>query len=430
MQSASELPTHSITPVTAAHQVDTLTDLLNDNNCLRQEVARLKEQLAKPLNTALFQFAKKGRTEDMEHLLTCGAEINAKDEAGLTALHHCVLNDLGETEHDHLSAAHFLVSKGAVWEHSILRMLCAKGQSDLLHKYLPEYPKLGFCPILELLINQAELINQTQSHACKKVIANFMLLTAIKQGELSYVQYALRKGAEVNIKDQSTTGVYFEFPLTKAASYGHSEIVRCLLENNCDIDAKNSSGETALEVTNRLDLKHLIVIYQLLRAIKAKNLPEVHRILEMEIDLNECKDSLGLTAVHWAVMTANVPLLASLLLKGARANVANAAGETPLHLLMHAETTYPERQRLMTTLFSSEERFAKETVAQAATKIRSQCPELADNMLVTFGKSRGFSAARQSAFFKPRIQAWKDKHSNMTKPESETLTKITGNNHA
>ena len=60
------------------------------------------------------------------------------------------------------------------------------------------------------------------------------------QGHLEVVRLLMR-GAMINVRDKSGWT-----PLHRAAARGHTEVVRFLLEQDADIDAVNSSGDTPL----------------------------------------------------------------------------------------------------------------------------------------------------------------------------------------
>ena len=59
-------------------------------------------------------------------------------------------------------------------------------------------------------------------------------------GHIEIVRLLLEKGADINARDIKGT------PLHWAASRGHLEVVRWLVENGADINARDEDGRTAL----------------------------------------------------------------------------------------------------------------------------------------------------------------------------------------
>src|SRR6202035_3498258 len=67
----------------------------------------------------------------------------------------------------------------------------------------------------------------------------------------------------------------------------------------------------------------------LLEAAEAGNSAAALALLESKVDVNARQDD-GTTALHWAAYHDDVPLIRQLLKAGAKVNVANDYGSTPL----------------------------------------------------------------------------------------------------
>jgi hypothetical protein len=151
--------------------------------------------------TALMAASVNGQTEAVRALLRKGANVNAKDKFGRTAL---------------LSGA------GA-----IIRRL----------------------EIVRALLDRGADVNARSNET------GFALTTALMEasyhGNLDVVRALLDKGADVNAtgnKDGAT-------PLMAASEQGHIEVVRTLLEKGADVDAKGNDGTTALNVAKDDEIK-------------------------------------------------------------------------------------------------------------------------------------------------------------------------------
>ena len=85
----------------------------------------------------------------------------------------------------------------------------------------------------------------------KKYGANNALLTA---ETVEHIQIALNAGADVNAKHQ----ISGRTALICEAGYGHTEIVKLLIEKGADVNAKDSNGKTVLDFAKTDEMKELL----------------------------------------------------------------------------------------------------------------------------------------------------------------------------
>ena len=141
------------------------------------------------VNLELIEAGEKGETENIERLLAAGAEVDAKDEKGVTALMHA-------SAESHTQSVEVLLAAGAD--------VNAKANDGL------------------------------------------SALMVVARGNTKIVGALLDAGADVNAEAQH--GVT---PLMVAVAMGHRAIVRTLLDAGADVDARADSGVTALILSER-----------------------------------------------------------------------------------------------------------------------------------------------------------------------------------
>ncbi|KAI6755752.1 unnamed protein product [Fusarium graminearum] len=220
-----------------------------------------------PLHTS----AMHGNAESTRLLLEKGADIEAKDKTGWTAL---------------LIAATFS-------NHETLKLLLEKGADiEAKDKYgwtaLLIAARFSKHKILELLLEKGADIE------AKDEDGRTALNKAALVGNSLAVDLLLEKGADIEAKDEDGRTA-----LTAAALVGNSLAVDLLLEKGANIEAKDKTGKTAL----------------LIATISSE-----HEILELLLEKGanvNARDESGRTSLTWAQISKNNPMVDVLLRHGA-----------------------------------------------------------------------------------------------------------------
>jgi len=165
--------------------------------------------------TALMEAADKGHLEVVKLLLNKGADVNARQKEGGTALTWAALS--GRVE-----VVKLLLEKGAEFD--------VRGQNILTALFLSA--ARGPLEMVKLLQEKGVDINAGHGRA---------LINAVDGGNVQVVKLLLNGGADVNTKDDSKTTV-----LMNAVGKGRLEITNLLLDKGADVNASDNSHTTSL----------------------------------------------------------------------------------------------------------------------------------------------------------------------------------------
>ncbi|KAL8648633.1 MAG: hypothetical protein Q9210_004877 [Variospora velana] len=221
----------------------------------------------------------------LQMLLEEGADVNAKDVGGWTAL-------ILAAENGYVEAVETLLRNGA----------------DIGIRGRREWPALhwaanhGELTVVQLLVKHGADINANQNGWAP-------ILLAAKKGYMAVVEFLLENGADANSEDY-----HGRKALHWAAEHGQTRMARLLLDNGANLNAIDGWGRTAL-----------------LWAIENKQQAVAFQLINFGINL-ELKTRDGSTALHLAVFMRKEGIVQQLLKKGADMGAKTRDQFTPIHV--------------------------------------------------------------------------------------------------
>ena len=236
----------------------------------RQKIQQIEDDR---LDQALVKAVESGNTALVERLLAAGADVNAKDKDGSTALMLAA-----QTDDD------------IIWGDDADAIRVSRERStDIVRR---------------LLAVQGIKVNAQNEDG------DTALLNAAYTGHTDIVRLLLAAGADVNAQNEDG-----DTALLHAAHYEYTDIARLLLAAGADVNAKYKDGDTALmwaAFNGHLDM----VIVRLLLAAGA--------------DVN-AQNEYGSTALMWAAQAGHTDIVDRLLaVQGIDVNAKNKDGDTAL----------------------------------------------------------------------------------------------------
>ncbi|MDB4794760.1 ankyrin repeat domain-containing protein [bacterium] len=227
-----------------------------------------------------------GHIEAVKQHLAAGAEVNAKDEDGLTPLDHAVWG--GHTE-----VAELLIANGAD-----VNAKDKYGWTPLLHA-----ARKGHKEIVELLIDKGADVKAK----------NGWLRTSLHFATTKEIaELLIDKGADVKAKDDGEST-----PLHNASLEGHKETAELFIAKGADVNAKDEDGKTPLDDAEE---------------VREDDSPENKAAKKETADLlrkyggkSGAKDS-----IHVAATVGNIEIVQQHLDAGVDVNTKNKLGRTPL----------------------------------------------------------------------------------------------------
>lgn len=257
-------------------------------------------------DAALADAAEQGNAALVRTLLDAGADANAAQVDGMTALHWAV-------DRDDSDSAALLIRAGA--------------DLDAPNRY--GVPPLSLAAtnaneqIVALLLDAGANPNATLRGG------ETVLMTAARTGSLAAVRALLAKGVDVNAREERD-----QTALMWAAAEGHTEIVAALLDAGADLHAKLDSGFTPIFFAAREG--HIGVVRTLLRAGADVNEP-LERVDRPRTGprINNASDRPvddGMSLLLIAVRNGHFELAIDLVDAGADPN-DRRTGFTPLHTI-------------------------------------------------------------------------------------------------
>ena len=174
--------------------------------------------------TALMRAAEHGHSEIVKLLLEHGADVRTSSNFSWSALSYAVCTNHAETIELLISAGGDVNQRAGGFSGSATPLELAASR--------------GFLDLMEVLVKAGAQINCETCH---------VLEAASQAGELEAVKLLLAAGADVNAKTRTSRTALIE-----AARCGHTEIVKVLVAAGAEIDHEDDSGYTALMLATLL----------------------------------------------------------------------------------------------------------------------------------------------------------------------------------
>jgi cytohesin len=184
---------------------------------------------------------------------------------------------------------------------------------------------VGACkprPTTPAATSSATAVNNVGANRTADEIA---LLEASIKGDNAAVQALLDKGVNPNSKDNDG-----RMPLTEAAFYGHTEIVKMLIAKGGDVWARKGDGQTAVSLADgHPDIVKLLKTNQdLIEAARLGDNKAVQSLLDQGAYVNS-RDGDGRTPLTEATWEGHADTVKLLLEKGADPNLRKNDGLAP-----------------------------------------------------------------------------------------------------
>ncbi|MGV3592829.1 MAG: ankyrin repeat domain-containing protein [Gammaproteobacteria bacterium] len=288
--------------------------------------------------TPLLYATRQGDLELTRLLVEAGADIELSDANGLTPLLNAILNasieSLERPRAQHIAIAHYLIERGAnvnamdwygetpLWAAVVLRNLDVSGPAE--DNGIDRAAALG---LIETLLNEGADPNaRTKEHP-----PEHRFITRL--GDLSWVDF---------------TG---QTPFLRAALSGDVTTMKLLVEHGADPNIATFAGTTPLMAAAGINW----VVSQTYDEGEEALLEAVKFAHALGNDVNAV-NSMGLTAAHGAANRGSEAILRWLAEQGAKLDVADNEGRTPLtwahgvFLATHPPVDRPETAALIEAL--------------------------------------------------------------------------------
>jgi uncharacterized protein len=250
--------------------------------------------------TALLYAARDGRIEEARLLVAAGADVKLADPNEINPLLMSILND-------HLDVARFLldhvadVNTADFWGRTPLWAAVDVRNMDLDHGVDKGVDRAPVFDFIKLLIDRGANVNARtkEYHPGRRWLYSL--------GDVSWVDM---------------TG---QTSFLRAALSGDTKVMRLLLERGADPNIPTLAGTTPLMASAGVNW----TVAQTYTVSKEALLEAVRICLELGADVNAV-NSMGLTAVMGAANRGSDDLIQYLVEKGARLDVKDAVGRTPI----------------------------------------------------------------------------------------------------
>ncbi len=285
-----------------------------------------------------------------------GDSLFAKDGTGTTALelaintkdpfyYSAVITPYNATHTD--SQGRSMVHYFAAWNNTEALTYCIEKGLPLSQEDYNGNTPLSLCYENAEKLTSAGNCLSAIKNAQRLLIANAMPM----RNEYSYFEDSVKtRNPNLRFDDGQT-------PLHMAAIYGHTAVIRYLLERNAMINAKDMSGATALH-----------------NAVRYGKLDIAELLIQNGADVN-AQDSIGKTPLLIITPAENRDAMYQLLLdNGASTRVKDLYGDTPLHIATITNMSPAILQRFVLHMADINER-NKKGVTPLALAVENNWPE-------------------------------------------------------
>jgi len=299
---------------------------------------RSKKQCGGTSTPEIYTASEQGNENKVKNLLDSGADVNAKNEQGETALMVALFEehdkivvmllaygaDVNVKNNDGNTAITFASQK--YMEIMLDKIDWNENRNNLFFMVSEQIQddSVDDTDFLRMILDSGANVDTLDENG------NSVLFYASELGLANTVKILLDSGADVNKKNNSG-----ETALQVAVAYNKPEIVTILLRNRADMNAKNNSGETALQVAVAYNKPEIVTILQSHEA----DMVFMRKSLENEADMN-AKNADGNTTLMLASRDGHAEIVVMLLASGPDMNAKNHDGNTTLMLASregHAE---------------------------------------------------------------------------------------------
>lgn len=284
---------------------------------------RLREAFGS-LPSGLRAMAEWGDARSVEMMLKGGANVNARDRKGRTALNYAIWGDRPE----------------------IVRILLRHG-ADPNQTFADGAPVLTNAawlasgPVVQALVEGGAQVNAQYSNG------STALQQAARKGDAGMVRYLLERGANPNMPSYEVEW----FPIHDAIRGGHVEALAALLDGGADPNLMAEGKWPALTFAIQADQPEAVRLLVAAGAdlseegigkVRLYHAPSIHMaemitlLLEGGMDVN-AKDAAGNPLLVDATSAGNLAIVDELLRRGADPNSSSGHGWAPLHVAIQHE---------------------------------------------------------------------------------------------
>jgi ankyrin repeat protein len=276
-------------------------------NWERQNTQEPREKWLPPGGlTPLLFAARQGSLESARMLVEAGADVNATDPAGISAVVSAIING-------HYDVAGFLLEKG-----TDPNLADTDGRAALFAAVDMNTMPVSNIPMPKVIHNRLTSLNLIEILLARGANVNAQLTS----------QQAYRAKLDRGTDTVLTTGTT---PLLRAAKAGDVRAVGLLLEKGADPKLATRAGTNALMIAAGLGTKEEDTTG------RSKTEPDAIKTMTMLLDAGldiNATDTAGRTAMHGAALQGYDQLVRFLAGRGAKLDVKDKRGFTPLDVAM------------------------------------------------------------------------------------------------